>query len=126
MNKLSLLFFTFILLAFSLRAGAQNKYHSDPNLMPQMKPDYGQVASNAVTGIKLVNNYADNISILLSNDNVHWDTTSITGKSVQDFNLNKKYILIYTTATNLCHKLLTSGNSYSIYWDGIAKRWDIK
>lgn len=104
----------------------QTIYHVDPNATYGMNPDNIRTTSAPISGIKLTNDYAKDISILLSDNGTSWDTTKIPGSAILSYTSSVKYIKIFTSARNSVFYKLTSGNSYYIYWNKDKNRWDVK
>ena len=125
MRRLKISFFLGIV-SLSLAVKGQTIYHIDPNNTNGMIPDNSRRARTTATDIKLSNDYSQNISIILSDNNKDWDTTKILANSSLLYKVPTKYLKIYTSTDVFSFVKLTLGNSYSIYWDNSKKKWDVR
>jgi len=120
-----ILFLVIMIVAGYSTANGQTIYHVDPNNTVYVN-QVRTVGPTLPAGIHLFNSSSGDISILVSDDNTKWDTLKMEGNTTLSYRSMDKYILLYTSATNFCHRELTYGNAYTIYWDKVTKRWDIK
>jgi hypothetical protein len=126
MKTNSFFLLTCIFMALPYFSNGQTVYHVDPNATYGMNPDNMRSTSTTINGIKLTNDYAKDISILLSDNGTSWDTTKIPGSAILSYTSSVKYIRIFTSVNNFVYYKLTSGNAYDIYWNKEKNRWDVK